>query len=385
VKTHRLVMATAVAAVGLLALAGCTSGGSSGGSSGAGASKDLVTVFISGGANIQDLWQKSLIPAFEKTHKGYSFNVILDLHGLHDTQTIAKLTSAAQAKKDPGYDLVDGAFITEISKAGLLTPVSTSNIPNLKNVPASTLTAGGTSGIPYRGSSVLLAYNSATVKTPPTTTDQLLAWIKAHPGKFTYNSPGTGGSGQAFVQTVLDKYIPAADRAKMVAGYDKNLEQAWDPGFAELASLNPYIYQNGLYLNGNVASIDLLGSGQIDMTPIWSDQLLTGIKSGQLPATTKYTQITDPSLTGGAAYLGIPKTSTHQKAALTVANWLLTPQAQELMVTTVAGYPVVNLNQLPASVQATFQGTDSSNLRLTYFASMTQDMNNQWSQKVPGK
>lgn len=378
-------MATAVAAVGLLALAGCTSGGSSGGSSGAGASKDLVTVFISGGANIQDLWQKSLIPAFEKTHKGYSFNVILDLHGLHDTQTIAKLTSAAQAKKDPGYDLVDGAFITEISKAGLLTPVSTSNIPNLKNVPASTLTAGGTSGIPYRGSSVLLAYNSATVKTPPTTTDQLLAWIKAHPGKFTYNSPGTGGSGQAFVQTVLDKYIPAADRAKMVAGYDKNLEQAWDPGFAELASLNPYIYQNGLYLNGNVASIDLLGSGQIDMTPIWSDQLLTGIKSGQLPATTKYTQITDPSLTGGAAYLGIPKTSTHQKAALTVANWLLTPQAQELMVTTVAGYPVVNLNQLPASVQATFQGTDSSNLRLTYFASMTQDMNNQWSQKVPGK
>ncbi|WP_308466046.1 extracellular solute-binding protein [Rathayibacter soli] len=380
-KTHRGILATAVAAVGLLALAGCSSGSSPASSS----SKDSVTVFISGGANIQDLWQKSLIPAFEKTHKGYSFKVILDLHGTHDTQTIAKLTSAAQTKKDPGYDLVDGAFISQVSQAGLLTPVSTKNIPNLKNVPASTLKAGGTSGIPYRGSSVLLAYNSDAVKTPPKTMDDLLAWIKANPGKFTYNTPNTGGAGQSFVTAVLDKYVPAAVREQMVTGYDKSLESHWDQGLAELASLNPYVYQKGVYLNGNVAAIDLLGSGQIDMTPIWSDQLLTGLKSGQLPPTTKYTQISNPSLTGGAAYLGIPKTSTHQKAALTVANWLLTPQAQELMVTTVAGYPVISLDQLPASVQTTFKGTDSSNLRPTYFASMNQDMNNLWAQKVPGK
>jgi putative spermidine/putrescine transport system substrate-binding protein len=121
------------------------------------------------------------------------------------------------------------------------------------------------------------------------------------------------------------------------------------------------------------------------MTPIWSDQLLTGLKSGQLPATTKYVQISNPSLTGGAAYLGIPTTSTHQKAALTLADWLLTPTAQELMVTTVAGYPVVNLNLLPADLQATFAGTDSGNLRLAYFGSMRQDLNNLWAQMVPGK
>lgn len=380
-KSHRFVTVTAVAAVGLLALAGCSSGGSSAPST----SKKALTVFISGGANIQDLWEKSLIPAFDKTNKGYTIKVVLDLHGQHDTQTIAKLTSAAQAKKDPGYDLVDGAFVTQLSKAGVLTPVSSKNIPNLKNVPASTIKAGGTSGIPYRGSSVLLAYNSDVVKTPPKTLDDLLAWIKSHPGKFTYNTPSTGGAGQSFVTTVLDKYVPAADREQMVTGYAKDLEKDWDPGFAELASLNKYVYQNGLYLNGNVAAIDLLGSGQIDMTPIWSDQLLTGLKSGQLPPTTKYVQISNPSLTGGAAYLGIPKTSTHQKATLTLANWLLTPTAQELMVTSVAGYPVVNLNMLPASVQTTFKGTDSGNLRLTYFASMTQDLNNLWAQRVPGK
>ena len=380
-KSRRFVITTALATVGVLALAGCASGGSASPST----SKQSLTVFISGGANIQDLWQKSLIPAFVKANPGYTIKVILDLHGEHDTQTIAQLTSAAQAKKDPGYDLVDAGFITQLSKAGLLTPVSVKNIPKLANVPANTLEAGGTSGIPYRGSSVLLAYNSAVVKTPPKTLDDLLAWIKSHPGKFTYNTPNTGGSGQAFVQTVLDKYVPPADRAQMVTGYDKSLQKDWAPGWAELASLNPYVYQKGLYLNGNVASIDLLGSGQIDMTPIWSDMLLSGLKSGQLPATTKYVQISNPSLTGGAAYLGIPTTSTHQKAALTLADWLLTPTAQELMVTTVAGYPVVNLNLLPADLQATFAGTDSGNLRLAYFGSMRQDLNNLWAQMVPGK
>lgn len=379
-KLRRSITVTAVAAVGVLALAGCASGGSS-----ASTSTKALTVFISGGSNIQDLWAKSLIPAFTKANPGYTIKVTLDLHGEHDTQTMAKLTSATQQKKDPGFDLVDAGFVTQAAKAGLLTPVSATKIPNLKDVPASTVTAGGTGGIPYRGSSVLLAYNSSKVTNPPKTTDDLLAWIKAHPGKFTYNTPSTGGSGQSFVTTVLDKYVPPADREKMVTGYVKDLESDWNPGFKELASLNPYVYQKGLYPNGNVATIDLLGSGQIYMTPIWSDMLLSGIKSGQLPATTKYTQITGPSLTGGAAYLGIPKTSTHQEGALKLANWLLTPPAQQLMVTTVAGYPVIKLDLLPPTVQATFKGTGSGNFRLTYFAAMTQDLNNLWAQKVPGK
>ncbi len=383
---HRLLKTVTVSmvAVTALALAGCAQSSTASSGAGAGAKKAL-TVFISGGANIQDLWQKTLIPAFEKENKGYTVKVDLDLHGLHDTQTIAKLTSATQQKKDPGFDLVDGGFITQVSAAGLLTPVSETNIKNLANVPANTLKAGGTSGIPYRGSSVLLAYDSKNVPTPPKTLDELIAWIKANPGRFTYNSPNTGGSGQSFVTTVLDKFVPEADREKMVTSYAKDLEKDWNQGFDLLASLNPYVYQKGLYMNGNVATIDLLGSGQIWMAPVWSDMLLQGLTSGQLPATTKYTQISNPSLTGGAAYLGIPKTSPRQAAALKLANWLLTPAAQQMMVDSVSGYPVVNLSLLPAELQTKFQGTDSANLRLTYFASLNQDMNNLWTQKVPGK
>ena len=61
---------------------------------------------------------------------------------------------------------------------------------------------------------------------------ELLAWITSNPGKFTYNSPNSGGSGQAFVATTLAKYVPAADNAKMVAGYVPSLESEWNQGFA---------------------------------------------------------------------------------------------------------------------------------------------------------
>jgi len=232
---------------------------------------------------------------------------------------------------------------------------------------------------------VLLAYDSKTVPTPPKTLDDVLAWIKAHPGKFTYNTPNSGGSGQSFVTTVLDKFVPPEDRAKMETSYAKDLEKDWDPGFALLASLNPYIYQKGVYPNGNDQILSLLSSGQISMAPVWSDQFINGQKNGQIPPTARYTQISNPSLTGGAAYLGIPKSSPRQEAALKLANWVLTPEAQVLMINTLAGYPVINLAKLPPKVQDQFKDTGSNDLRLTYFSSMNSDLNNLWAQKVPGK
>lgn len=384
---HRFFVSVAVVSAAALALTGCVqssnSSQGSGGSSSSGG-KDL-TVFLSADTNIQDLWQKTLIPAFEKANPGYSVKVDFDLHGLHDQQTIAKLTAATVQKKNPGYDMVDAGFVSQIAASGLLTKVTTKNLKPLANVPSDVVKAGGSGGIPYRASSVLLAYDSKTVTNPPKTLDDLLAWIKANPGKFTYNSPESGGSGQSFVTTVLDKTISKADREKMVANYDPDLESKWDAGFATLASLNPSMYQHGVYPNGNNQVLDLLSSGQISMAPVWSDQFITGQKNGQIPANIKYTQISDPSLTGGAAYLGIPNASKHQAGALKLAAWLLSPDAQVLVSNEIAGYPVINLDKLPSSVQDKFKDADVAQLRAPYFASMNSDMNKAWSEKVPGK
>ncbi len=126
---------------------------------------------------------------------------------------------------------MDGGIVLQAAEAGVLEQVSKDKVKGLADVPEDTIKAGGKGGIPYRGSSVLLAYNAKTVATPPATFDELMTWIKANPGKFTYNSPKSGGSGGAFVTTVLDKYLPADTAKTLRTTYDKNLLTQWKPGW----------------------------------------------------------------------------------------------------------------------------------------------------------
>ena len=171
--------------------------------------------------------------------------------------------------------------------------------------------------IPYRGSSVVLAYDSSKVSSPPKTLSALLPWIKQNPGKFTYNSPNSGGSGYSFVQTVLDNAIPQSALTQMVNGYDPSLESNWKTGLDTLKSLNGFVYQ-GVYPNGNAAVLTLLGKGDIWVAPVWSDQALTALKTGQLGPNIKLTQISNPSFTGGAAYLASPEDGEEQDLRLQV-------------------------------------------------------------------
>lgn len=379
-KSPRLLAVAAIFAAAGLALSGCAQGAPSDSASGTN-----LTVFLSADTNIQDLWQKTLIPAFQKANPGYTVAVDFDLHGLHDQQTVAKLTAATVQHQDPGYDLVDAGFVSQIAASGLLAGVTSDQVPELKDVPQGILAAGGNGGIPYRGSSVVLAYDTKAVPTPPKTLNDLLAWIKANPGKFTYNSPNSGGSGQSFVVTVLDQTVPDADRTKLETGPASDTEADWNTGLATLAGLNPYVYQKGVYPNGNNQVLDLLSSGQISMAPVWSDQFISGKRSGAIPANISYTQISDPSFTGGASYLGIPSASPRQDAAKKLVSWLLGPDAQALVVSGIAGYPVVSLDKLPAAVQAQFKDADIANLRPGYYATVAADLNKAWAQKVPGK
>src|SRR5690606_39701842 len=68
-------------------------------------------------------------------------------------------------------------------------------------------------------------YDSTTVTDPPETLDDLLTWIEDHPGEFAYNSPSTGGSGGAFVTTVLDSYLSPEDQEALRVGYDEELQE----------------------------------------------------------------------------------------------------------------------------------------------------------------
>lgn len=350
------------------------------------AASTTIQVYISGDSNVQDLWVNTLIPAFKAANPGYDANVTLDLHGTHDAQETAKITAAFATHKDAGADLIDGGFVQQLGIAGLLYKGTKALIPNLEDV-GRTVLAIGKGGIPYRASSVLLAYNSTNVPNPPKTLDALLAWIKAHPGKFTYNAPSGGGSGYAFVQTVIDKYLSNADRKTLVQTADKSLQTKWTAGLETLRVLNKYTYgQNGTYPANNAETLKDLATGLVDMGSVWSDQYASAEKAGTMPSNIKVTQIANPAFTGGAAYLGIPRTSKNYKAAQVLANWVLTPEAQNLIVGgTLNGMPVIPVTKLDPKLAAGLKGVDVANLRATYLSANGNDLKSAWASYVPGK
>lgn len=374
---NRLVRGVVVGLSATLAAVSLAACGSSSGSSGS----KQIRVYASGDVNVKDLWNKTIIPGFTKANPGYTVKLTFSEHSTADTTTLQRLGAAVKTKRDSGYDVFDAGFVASAGTNGLFATTGSSQVPNLKNTPPNLSTPVEGKAAPYRGTTVALAYNSDLVKTPPKTLDQLLAWIKAHPGMFTYNSPTTGGSGGGFVETVLDRYVPVDVQKKMTTSYDKAGEKYWTQGLSVLAGLKSDIYQH-VYPNGNDAVLQLLGKQTIDVCPVWVDQALTAQSTGILPKSIKLTQISDPSFTGGAAYLGVPANDKRTAAAFKLINYVLEPGTQAEIVKVMSGFPAINLSQLPVGLRSKFGNMSNAHFRQGYQTDVTNDMNQAWQKKV---
>ncbi len=340
-------------AAALVAVAVCLAG-LNGSNSARAAEVVTLNVYINGDTNILDLWSKSLLPAFTKRYSKYRTNMVPLLHGNGSQGVFDKILAAKRAGRPTDVDLweTQPSLVEQGIPDGLWDRLNERIVPNITRVSQQSLEAVDWYGVPYRGSSVVLAYNSAFVKNPPQTFDDLIAWIKANPGKFTYCDPNTGGSGQAFVAAAIYKFAPAAKFAGKA--YDPKEEAAWAPAWKLLKDLQPAMYNNGFHPNGNVAVLQLLGQQNIWMATVWSDMGLDFYKRGQLPKTTKFVQLTPP-LFGGDSTVTLPDGSAHLEGTLTLLNWLLTPEAQTMVIDEVSGYPGVDWKYMPEAVRAKFK------------------------------
>src|SRR6184192_3613768 len=372
---------TPLAAV-LLVAAACGGGGtpSAGGSSAPSAAEDKELVFYSGGdTNVQDLHQKQIIPAFEKA-TGIKVTFTFLEHGTGAQGIYDRI----KAQKDAGktqwdIDLWESDTGYYTRPDDLFLQVGPSDIANLSKVPKPTLDFVQNKAVPYRGSSVVLAYNSDKVANPPQTYDDLLTWIKANPGKFAYNEPSTGGSGDAFVIAMLYKY---SEYQKYVTQpFSASNEKDWDAAFTALKDLAPSLYSKGVYPKGNAGTLDLLNRGEIWMGTVWSDQSTQALSAGTLQKSVKITQI-NPAFNGGAAYTGITKNATHKQAAMKYLNFLLEPAQQSLIVTgAMSGYPGIDWQYVPPG-QSRYSLSAPENLVRASGGMYCQDMQRLWHEKV---
>ncbi|UUZ86885.1 extracellular solute-binding protein [Paenibacillus sp. P26] len=324
------------------------------------------------------MWD-TLKPMFEKQNPDIKVKMVYIPSGTAAQPTYDRILAAKQAGKGSGgIDLYeDGvATITKGQKEDLWDTLNGTSIPNISKVDPQTMKDVSNLAVPYRSSAVVLAYNGDKVTSAPNTLDELYDWIRKHPGKFAYNDPSTGGSGDSFVQTAIYKSPPP----EAIHNSDPSIEKQWDQGFALLKELGQYVYGKGIYPKKNQGTLDLLASGEVDMIPAWSDMALEQIDKGQLPKSTKLKQL-NPGFNGGPTYLMVPKLSDKKEAVYKFLNFVLTPEAQAVIVEKMHGFPGIQLSSMPSNIQEQFKGV-SDGFRSFNIGDLSKDLNKRWQSEV---
>jgi len=344
-----------------------------------------VNFYSNGDTNIHDLWNTNLLPTWNAANPTMKINLIFSEHGTDNSATIDKLAGAKAAGKPTDIDLYEGDEVQTGGQQGLFDKLDATKLPNLAKCDPNVIKQRDGFGEPYRASSVVLAYNSQFVTAPPTTLDATYDWVKANKGKFTYNPPDKGGSGDAFVKATLKKFIPQdqLDAFQTDSKYNATLESSWDQGFALLKSLAPSIFNNGFYPGGNVQVLQELGKQTIYLAPVWSDQGLSYLAQKLLPDTVKLEQL-NPAFSGGASYLGIPTGSQHKDQAYQFLNWVLEPAQQSVIIDKINGYPGVQWQYMPPEVQQKFAEVAKSFDTFNFSSKFSADKNKLWYEKVAG-
>ena len=316
-----------------------------------------LQVYTSGDTNISNWWNDSIKPAFEAAHPGYSFNVTITRGvGEENGAIAARALAALQSNTDPQVDYFEEfepASVAGSVEAGLWLEMTPANVPNLAMINPAAPEAP--IRLPYRGSQVLIAYDSAKVATPPKTFADIVAWAKANPGRFTYGRPDKGGSGSNFVIRAIHEANgkdPAAFTKENFepAKAEEMLQKSW----AILKDLHPHTFGEGTYPAGNTPALQLLAQGAVDMIPAWSDQALQALKQGVLPETVKVVQLQDLALCGGFAYSAVPSNATDLEGALMLANFMLSPEIQTSCVREIGGFPGIGWEHLPPELKAEY-------------------------------
>lgn len=295
--------------------------------------------------NILDFWTNHVKPGFEAANPGVTLNLVDggDNAGL---QAIAERAVAAmQTNTDPQadyFETFDPRLPSGAIEAGLYVNIKEAGLSNYSKI--NPLAFDGDYSVPYRGSQVLLAYDTtklAPADAPKTFAD-LVTWIKANPGQFIYNRPDKGGSGGNFVRRAILEANGKDPSKFTVANYTQEAaDAALNPAWDILKDLSGSLFDNGAYTSGNTQSVQLLGQSAVTMIPAWSDQAIQAINTGVLPETTGLVQLSDLALPGGFSRSVILSNGVNKDAALKLADFILTEEVQSAVLSELGGFPGV--------------------------------------------
>lgn len=318
--------------------------------------KTVLDVYTDGDTNVSDFLANIIKPAFEKAEPSLSIKVTITRGAGGGNVLIGdRALAALKAKADPQVDYfeeIDPADVKGGVEAGLFAKVSKDVIPNMAN--SNPLSFESDYKMAYRGSQVLIAYDSAKIPEAeaPRTFADLVKWVKAHPGRFTYGRPDKGGSGKNFVVRAVHEANGRDPSLFKVNNFDAKLaDERFAKAWELLRDIHPHTYGNGAYPAGNTPTLQLLANGAVDMISAWSDQALEALKKGVLPPSVKLLQFKDLALCGGFAFSAIPTNGKNYAGALKFANFMLSKEVQTLLVREIGAFPGVTWDSLDPALR----------------------------------
>ncbi|HEU5354776.1 MAG TPA: extracellular solute-binding protein [Actinocrinis sp.] len=196
----------------------------------------------------------------------------------------------------------------------------------------------------------LIEYNPAKVATPPDSTDALLAWAKANPGKYQYAQPRNSGPGRTWLMG-LPYLLGDSDPTDPTNG--------WSKTWAYLTELNKYVSS---YPSGTSATMKNIAAGTVDIIASTTGWYINGRAIGTVPAPIKVAKFQTFTWVTDAQYGVIPKGVSNDVliANMRLLEWILTPEQQAVTYDKGYFYPGpavknVPLSSAPASSQQVIQ------------------------------
>ncbi|MEP0480325.1 MAG: ABC transporter substrate-binding protein, partial [Nonlabens sp.] len=178
---------------------------------------------------------------------------------------------------------------------------------------------------PWGNVQMTLIYNGDKVADLPQTRKELLDFVKANPGKFTFDNHFTG---LTFLKALL---IDIAGGKDALAGdfneekYNKYSAQLW----SYVKELQPYLWKNGEAFPQNVAQMhQLFASGELLFTMSNNDaEVDNKINEGVFAASSR-AYVPEFGTIQNSHYLGIASDAVDKAAAMVMINFMISPEAQ---------------------------------------------------------
>lgn len=327
------------------------------------ASGQTVNFYMWGGSDLINNW----VTGYVATAVQEQYGITLNLVPVSDaTEYINKVLGEKEAGQDSGgsVDLVwvNGENFRTMRQGELLYGNWSQFLPSSAYVNGADPSVANDFGFPVDGyespygkAQFVMIYDSARVAEPPRTIPALVEWIKANPGQFTYAAP-PDFTGSAFVRHIC--YEAAGGYETLLGEFDQAVfDEAAAACWELLNEIEPFLWREGqTYPESRTRMQDLFANGEVSFDMAYNPAEASSlVENGRYPATTR-TFVFDSGTIANTHYVAIPYNSDHKAAAMVVANFLLSPEAQlsKAQPENWGDLPVLDPALLPADLQAEF-------------------------------